>query len=168
MPSFLHACGAWLHDTSLSRAMSGGHPLLWPLCETLHIIGLALLFGIVGLLDLRMMGVGKGIPISGLLRLIPWGIAGFALNAVTGFLFFVGDPFQYLNNIAFWWKMALIGLAGVNVVIFYGTGLARRVEAMRPDEEAPLGAKMIGATSLILWAGVMYWGRMLPFIGNAF
>ena len=39
---------------------------------------------------------------------------------------------------------------------------------MGPGDEAPTSAKVIAATSIFLWFGVMYWGRMLPFIGNAF
>jgi hypothetical protein len=101
-------------------------------------------------------------------RLMPWAVAGFVLNAVTGFMFFAGDPSQYLNNFAFWMKMLFIGLAGVNVGLFYVTGTARRVDATGAGEDAPVLARLIGATSLILWVGVMYWGRMLPFIGNAF
>jgi hypothetical protein len=56
----------------------------------------------------------------------------------------------------------------VNVGLFYVTGLAKRVDATGAGQDAPTGAKLVGATSLILWIGVMYWGRMLPFIGNAF
>jgi hypothetical protein len=164
----VHAFGTWLHGTSLSWAMSGGYPWLWPACETLHFIGLALLVGVAGLLDLRMIGMAKGIPLAGFDRLMPWAIAGFAINAVTGFLFFSGDPFQYLNNVAFWMKMLFIALAGLNVLLFYVTGLHRRVHATGAGEDAPTGARIVGAVSLFLWIGVMYWGRMLPFIGNAF
>ena len=64
--------------------MAGGIPWLWPLCETLHFIGLALLMAVVGLLDLRMLGFAKDIPLGPLQRLTPWGILGFAINLVTG------------------------------------------------------------------------------------
>ena len=53
-------------------------------------------------------------------------------------------------------------------LLFYATGLFRKVEAMGPGDDAPVGAKVVAAASLILWAGVMYMGRMLPYIGNAF
>jgi hypothetical protein len=168
MMPLLRSFGTWLHGTALSHAMAGGIPFLWPMCETLHFIGLALLVGIAGLLDLRMIGMGKGIPIASLQRLMPWAVGGFVLNAITGFLFFSGDPFQYLNNVAFWWKMLFIGLAGVNVLVFYVTGVSQRVDRVGAEQDAPFAAKCTGAISLLLWVGVMYWGRMLPFIGNAF
>ena len=158
----------WLHGTRLSWAVAGGYPWLWPALETLHFLGMALLIGIVGLLDLRLVGCFKGLPVGPLERLIPWGILGFAINLVTGFLFFTGDPFQYIRNVAFWLKLGFMAAAGVNAFVFYATGLSARVDATGAGQEAPFAARLVGGVSLILWIGVMYWGRMLPFIGNAF
>ena len=166
--AIVETVATWLHATRLSWAVAGGYPWLWPACETLHFVGMALLIGIVGLLDLRMIGLFKGLPVGPLERLIPWGILGFLINLITGFLFFTGDPFQYIHNVAFWFKLAFIAAAGMNAFLFYVTGLHRAADATGAHQDVPLLAKVIGATSLFLWIGVMYWGRMLPFIGNAF
>ena len=48
------------------------------------------------------------------------------------------------------------------------TGVFHQVESLGPGEDAPLGAKIIAVVSLVLWVGVMYLGRMLPFLGDAF
>jgi hypothetical protein len=72
------------------------------------------------------------------------------------------------HNVAFGFKMLFIVLAGINVFAFYLTGTARKIETLGPGDNAPLAARVIGGTSLFLWVGVMFWGRMLPFIGNAF
>ena len=157
----------WLTATQLSAFVTG-HGWVWPTCETLHFVGLALLIGNVGVLDFRLLGVGKGIPLRPLNRFVRWGVLGFAINLVTGVLFFVGNPAQYINNIAFGYKLAFMALAGLNVLLFYATGLARTVDALGPGDEAPPAAKAIAAVSLCLWAGVMYMGRMLPYIGNSF
>jgi len=143
------------------------YPWVWPACETLHFMGMALLIGVGGAVDLRMLGVLKRISFAPLHRLLPWGVAGFVINLITGFLFFAGDPYQYKDNIAFLFKIVFILLAGMNVLIFYLVSF-RQVEAMGPGDDAPMSAKVIAATSIFLWFGVMYWGRMLPFIGNAF
>src|SRR5206468_12405944 len=124
----LQAFSTWLHGTTRSWAVAGGIPWIWPACETLHFMGLALLVGVVGVLDLRMLGMAKGLPIGPLQRLMPWAILGFGINMVTGFLFFAGDPFQYIHNIAFGFKLLFIGLAGVDVILFYVTGLSWRVD----------------------------------------
>jgi len=157
----------WLKGTDLSWAVTH-YAWIWPTCETLHFIGLAFLVGVIGLVDLRMLGMGKNLPLGPLHRLVPWGIAGFIVNTITGFLFFAGDPFQYIHNPAFGLKMLFIALAGLNVGAFYLTGVFRAAEATGAGQDVPMSAKIISASSLFLWFGVMYFGRMLPFIGNAF
>lgn len=164
----MQAFATWLHGTRLSWAVAGGVPWIWPLCETLHFMGLALMMGVVLVLDLRMLGMAKELPLGPLQRLIPWAIVGFVINLITGFLFFAGDPTQYIHNVAFGFKLLFIGLAGVNVILFYVTGLYRRVDSVAAGHDVPAAAKLAAAASLFLWIGVMYWGRMLPFIGNAF
>lgn len=139
-----------------------------PASQTLHFFGLALLFGMIGLLDLRVLGMGKRLPAAPINRLIPWGVFGFFINVITGFLLYSADPVQYFHNIAFRYKMLFIFLAGVNILAFYATGVFRKVEAMGPGDDAPALAKLIRGVSLFLWIGVMFWGRMLPFIGTAF
>lgn len=163
----VEAFARWIEGTTLSWFV-GSLPWTWAVCETLHFLGMALLIGVVGLLDARMLGLFKQLPVGALERLVPWGVLGFVINLVTGFLFFAGAPGQYIDNNAFWYKMLFIALAGVNVLIFYVTGLARRVDTLQPGEAAPVSAKLVAASSLFLWFGVLYWGRMLPFIGNAF
>ena len=151
----------WLRQTTLS-ALVTGNPWVWPILETLHFIGLSLLIGTIGVFDLRLLGMAKGLPAQPLSRLIPWGLAGFLLNVATGALFFVGEPANYVNNVAFYCKMAFVALAGVNVLVFYLT-VAKQVEALGPGEDSPGGAKLIAAASLLLWIGIMAAGRLLTF-----
>ncbi len=162
------AISKWLETTRVSWAVRGGVPWIWPACEALHFVGLCLLVGVIGVMDLRLIGRLKGIPIGPLERLVPWAVAGFAINVVTGALFYIGAPGQYYGNAVFWAKMAFIALAGVNVLVFYLSGISRVVDALGPEADTPRSAKFIGATSLFLWLGVIFWGRMLPFLGNAF
>ena len=98
---------------------------LWPLCETLHFIGLTLLVGIVGLLDLRLLGFLRRLPLAAVQRLIPWAIAGFVINLITGVLFFVGAPDQYITNVAWWFKVLFLAVAGANMLFFETTQKAR-------------------------------------------
>ena len=163
----VEAFARWIQGTMVSAFVTNLQ-WTWPVCESLHFMGMALLIGAVGLLDARMLGLFQQLPVGALKRLAPWGVLGFVINLVTGFLFFAGAPGQYIGDSTFWYKMLFIALAGVNVILFYATGLARRVDKLQPGEAAPLSAKLVAASSLFLWFGVLYWGRMLPFIGNAF
>jgi hypothetical protein len=156
----------WLLTTRLSTFVTG-YPWVWPALETLHFIGLCLLAGAVGLIDLRLLGMAKRIPLAPLLRLSRWGVVGFTINLLTGILFFVGVPGQYVHNIAFQLKMLFIVLAGLNVLVF-NLAVFRHTATLGAGEDAARSAQVVAAVSLFLWVGVMYLGRMLPYIGNSF
>jgi hypothetical protein len=138
---------------------------MWPTCETLHFVGLSLLLGVVLLVDLRVLGVMKGVSFASLHRLLPWAAFGFGVNIFTGILFFTGIPGQYIHNPSFYWKMVLVMLAGLNAVYFT---VLDEPWKLGPKEDAPLTAKIAAASAMILWIGVLYCGSMLPFLGNAF
>jgi hypothetical protein len=138
---------------------------MWPTCETLHFIGLSLLLGVVFLVDLRVLGVMKGVSFASLHRLLPLAAIGFGVNVITGMLFFVGIPGQYIHNPSFYWKVALVMLAGVNALYFT---LLEEPWSLGPKEDAPLTAKIAAVSAMVLWVGVLYCGSMLPFLGNAF
>jgi uncharacterized membrane protein len=140
-------------------------PWMWPTCETLHFVGLSLLLGVVLLVDLRFLGVIRGVSFQSLHRLLPWAAIGFGVNISTGMLFFVGIPTQYINNHAFYWKIGLAMLAGLNAVYFT---ILDEPWSLGPKEDAPLTAKIAAASAMLLWLGVLYFGSMLPFIGNSF
>ena len=90
---------------------------MWPLCETLHFVGLCLLLGVVLTVDLRMLGVGKTLSFAALYQLLPLGMLGFTINLVTGMIFFVATPDQY-TGFLFFLKMVLVALGAVNVLYF--------------------------------------------------
>jgi hypothetical protein len=157
---------AWLESTSLSRGIVN-YGWIWPLCEVVHFIGLTLVIGIAGFFDLRLMGFLKRVPVSAARDLMPLAIGGFLLNLATGVIFFVGAPHQYVGNVAFWAKIFFLLLAGLNAM-FFETTVGARTIALGAGDDTPRSAKIIGAVSLVSWLGVLYWGRMLPYIGNAF
>ncbi len=142
-----------------------GSPWGWPSLETLHFIGLTLLIGVILLIDLRMLGVMKNVSFATLHRLLPWAILGFGINVLTGMLFFVASPDQYDTNVAFHWKLALIMIAGLNALYFT---VLDEAWVIKPGDEAPFTAKFAAVSAIVLWIGVLYFGSMLPFIGNAF
>ena len=138
----------------------------WPASETAHFIGLCLLFGVVLLVDLRMLGFLKGIPFSTLHRLLPWGVLGFGINVVTGILFFIGAPPDfYVNNTVFLWKLALILVAGANALYFTVFEQAWRLGA---GDTPSVAAKVAAASGILMWVGVIFCGQMLPFFGHSF
>lgn len=162
----LEQLAAWLHETAPSQWVRYW-PWTWAICETLHFIGLSLLVGVVGLLDLRLLGFLPRIPLAALRPLLPYGIAGFAINAVTGAIFIVGTPEQYLTNVAFGMKLLFLVISGLNV-LYFETTQGQRVLTLTHGEAMPGAFRLAGAISLASWFMVLYWGRMLPYIGHAF
>ena len=162
----MHGFAAWLASTAPSQAIVR-YPWVWPLCEIVHFIGLSLVVGIAGFFDLRLMGFMKRVPVAAARDLMPFAIAGFLMNFATGATFFVGKPDQYIDNLAWWAKVFCLVLAGANAM-FFETTVGARAIAIGAGEDTPPAAKIVGAVSLASWLGVLYFGRMLPYIGGAF
>lgn len=135
---------------------------VWPLIETFHFIGLILLLGTVGVLDLRMLGFLRQLPIAPLHRFLPWGIVGLGINVITGFMFFIGMPFFYVFNAIFQLKILTIVIAGANLLLFHCTAAFRRWETLGPGETAPMLGKLVAASSILLWIVVVVIGRYIP------
>lgn len=137
-------------------------PWGWPIAESLHFIGLSFLIGTVGVFDLRLLGLAPAIPIPSLHKIVPWGVAGYALNVATGFCFFVTAPDQYFYNPAFRTKMGFMLLAGLNMLLFYKTTAA---ELIGSENKRPLAnpAKIFAAVSLGCWIAVIICGRLITY-----
>ena len=140
---------------------------VWPVCETLHFVGMCVLLGTVGLVDLRILGVAKGIPIYLLEKFIPLGVIAFIVNATTGFIFIagnpVGGPMEYLSNLSLQIKMIIVLIAGINLLIFYFTGIQRSLAGVPPDGNASGGAKAVAAVSISAWIMVIIMGRFIMY-----
>ena len=138
----------------------------WPVVESLHFLGLCLLVGAIGSFDLRLLGVGKRVPIAAMHRFIPWGILGFAINITTGSMFLLSEPDQYIYNPSFHLKVLFLTIAGLNAGTFYLTSY-RRVFGDAASLDAPTHAKVIAAVSLSAWITVIICGRLLTFFRPA-
>jgi len=134
----------------------------WPTVESLHFLGLSLLIGTIGLWDLRLLGVARGIPMEALHRLVPWGVGGYLLNLFSGFLFVVSAPNQYLYNPAFQVKVGLMAVAGLNILVFYRFAF-RPVKTAAANALPPVGARTAAAVSLACWIGVIVCGRLITY-----
>lgn len=154
----------WLASEFITKYQYN-HPWAWKTLETIHFIGLCLLFGVVLVTNLRLLGWMRNAPLEGFHRLLPWGVWGFVANSVTGMLFFIGQAFQYIENPAFHLKMLCILIAGADVLY-----LTWHEDVWELDAGAttPALVKVLAASQIVLWVGVIYFGRMLPYIGNAF
>jgi uncharacterized membrane protein len=147
------------------QGIKSGSRWVWATLQTLHFIGMSLMFGVALVVDLRILGMMKAVSFAALHRLIPWAILGFGIDLFTGMSYFVGAPWQYATSVVFELKIALIVLASVNVLYFT---LQDRIWAVASGEDAPFTAKAAAGSGIAIMLGILYCGHMLPFLGKAF
>jgi len=112
--------------------------------------------------DLRLLGVAHHLPANALAHyLLPRSRFGFGFVVISGFLLFAADPVELILTPAFQVKLALIGIAGLNILIFH-TWTVRSIEGWNQGT-TPLSAKVAGALSLLVWTAVITAGRMIAY-----
>jgi hypothetical protein len=150
----------WLEATPLSQWVVGSDSMFaFPGILALHAIGMGLAAGLAAVLDLRILGVARGVPLTEFRRFQPvlWG--GFWLNAVSGVLLLVGYPTKALTNPVFYLKLLLIAVA---MVLFVRIDrLIRSADPAAPPAARRL--RRLAITSLMCWAGAITAGRLLAY-----
>jgi hypothetical protein len=151
----------WIVSTRLSYFVTenGG---VWPILESIHFCALTVLAGTVGLFDLRLLGMAKGIAPSTLHATLRWGLVAFGASVVTGVMFISGAPDQYFYNDAFLLKVVFLVLMGANAAIFYWREWAS-VRTLGPHDDSPRSAKIVATASLVFLVAVTLCGRMITF-----
>jgi hypothetical protein len=139
----------------------------YPIIESLHVIAIALVFGTILIVDMRLLGLAStNRPFTrvahDLLRLT-WG--GFVLAVITGTLLFLPNASSISINVNFQIKMILLVLAGVNMFIFELV-TARNVSVW-DTVTPPNAARLAGLLSIGLWMSVIVFGRLIGFTSVA-
>lgn len=153
----------WLAETPVAafvREAAWAYPLL----ETIHLVGLALVVGPILAFDLRLLGWNRDIAVDRLAaHLLPLVLTGIAANVASGALLFASDAVEFAANPALQAKLALIVVAILNAAWFQ-----RRVfpahHAWRVGQDAPSAARLAAVTSIALWLMVLTAGRMIAYI----
>jgi hypothetical protein len=152
----------WLEGTGVASGIR--HSLfVFPLLESAHVIGLALVFGTIVVIDLRLLGVASSErPFSRMASdILKWTWAAFLLTAVTGVLMFMTNAVVYAGNTAFRVKVALLLLAGLNTLVFELTA-ARTIQRWNQSSAPPI-ARAVAIVSLGIWIAIIFAGRVIGF-----
>jgi hypothetical protein len=153
----------WLYDSGIGTAIRES---IWvfPIIETVHVLGIALLVGTVAILDLRLLGLAlKREPVSRVASgVLPLTWAGFAVMFVSGFLLFWSEAAKSYGNPAFRLKLLLLFLVGLNPLVFHFT-IYRRVGEWGALVVTPLRARLAAVFSLTLWGGIVCAGRAIAY-----
>jgi len=133
---------------------------LFPLIETLHVLGLILVVGSVAILDVRLLGLGNiHRPLNDLMRsVLPWTWSSFVVAAICGALLFSSKASTYYVNVPFRVKFVCLGLAAANMIAFHS-----RSHDLPNFGPTPMRARIAGAISLLLWLAIVSTGRWIGF-----
>ncbi|NMG11050.1 DUF6644 family protein [Brasilonema sp. UFV-L1] len=153
----------WLENSALSSAI---RQWLWlyPMIETTHILGLAIVFGSVALFDFRLLGFSRHLLVTDMARyLLPWAYLSFAVVVLSGFLLFAVDATEIAANPAFRLKLLLLCTTGINAAFFHGVAL-KSVKFWNRGVKTPVVVRAIAIISLVLWTGVIICGRLIAYV----
>jgi len=151
----------WLQDTAFAQSIS---ETWFPMVESAHVVALSLVAGTIFIVDLRLVGLAsrqmRFTQLSD--QVLPWTWRAFVLAAITGGMLFAANAMTYYDNVPFRAKMVLLLLAGLNMAYFQFVTF-RNVAQWDAGNAAP-AARFAGFASLILWTGVIGFGRWIGFV----
>ena len=156
---FLH----YLENMPFSMwVLQSGSIWAYPSILTAHTIGMMIVAGTAGIIDMRLIGVGSSIPVKPLERLYPMAWAGFWINAITGTTLMIADAATKLTNPDFYVKMVFV-FAGVFLLKI----MRKKVFADPGLDQGPVpsSAKSLAWLSLVCWVGAITAGRLLAYLG---
>jgi len=132
--------------------------------DMVHIASISVVFGMIAVLDLRLVGVAlRDHPVTELSRqVLPWTWGAFAIAVISGVLMFTGQAAKYAVNFAFLMKLAVMALAAINVLAFHFITY-RGVAKWDRDAAVPLAGKIAGTISLLCWIAVVCYGRFTAY-----
>lgn len=153
----------WLSNTGLATAVRESE-MLFPWTESLHVLALTIVVGSIAIVDLRLLGIASGKrPISKLMKdVLPITWVSFVGALITGLVMFISQATTYAENFFFQIKIVLLVLVGINVLVFHGMTV-RSVAQWDTAGKVPVSARVAGATSLLLWTGIVVFGRWIGF-----
>jgi hypothetical protein len=152
----------WLERTGVAATVRDS-TWLYPVVETVHIIGFVLLVGAAAMFDLRLLGLSRGLSVSDVAgHLLTWSRASLLIVVPSGLLLFMSSATSLSTNPAFRLKLVLLAAAGVNAYMFHRWQF-KTVKEWNRDVPTPVAAKISAAVSLALWAGVISCGRFIAY-----
>jgi hypothetical protein len=152
----------WLESTAVADAIRTTR-WMYPAFETGHYIGLSFLVGGIMLIDLRVLGVARSLPLKTMIGLLPWVWAGFIINVTTGALLFTYGATTFGTNAAFGLKMSFMVLAGLNALAFQ-VATTRSGHDWVENGRPPLSVKVFATLSFALWLCVVTTGRWMAYL----
>lgn len=163
----IHSALEFLQNLPLAEVMRSDQPSTeWAFCiaETFHVLALTIVFGSIAMVDLRLLGwAERDSAVARVAReTLPWTWSAWIIAAVSGSLLFISKATVYASNLDFQLKFICMGLAAMNMLVFH-FGPFRTVASWDAAPKPPQQARLAGGLSLLLWTGVIVFGRWVGF-----
>lgn len=150
-------------EESWPADLIANHASGFPALEIVHLSGLTLVFGGMAAIDLRLLGLGRGLPVTLLERyLLPFVWTGFGIAAFSGIWLFIYEARTLVGDGPFLIKMALIALAGLNA-LFMHKATRRDLALWDTAGTPPLAVRVSAGLSIAIWFGVLACGRLIAY-----
>lgn len=155
---------AWLEGSALGHAMRSGGVWFYGTVNLIHIAGVATLFGCVLVLDLRLLGLWKAVPLRHIkVPTVPLARIGFIVAAVSGSGLLAANATEYAGNPFILIKFPAIALALVNVAFIHRHRAWSAPETQAAGAESPRALRIAGVLSLACWGTALAAGRMIGY-----
>lgn len=135
---------------------------IYPIILTLHSVGLALLVGLLVVIDLRVLGIGRGLPIPSLRGYMKVVWIGFWTNAVSGTLLFCISPVKLFDSTLFRFKLSFIA-AGLIVGALLNASLLNVGDEYATTARQSNWQRALAVLSIACWASAIFAGRWLAY-----
>lgn len=137
---------------------------LYPTVETIHIVGFALLFGSILVVDLRLLGIRRNVLLGPLMRLVlPISLLSLLLVVPTGLLLFAAHATDLVGNRAFIVKMVLLFGAAINALMFHAGPYRAEIDAS-PGSVTRGSTRVFATVSIVVWVSVLVAGRLIAYV----
>ncbi len=156
---------AWLESSMLAEFLRGLGIWTYGLINLVHILGIAMLFGAIVLLDLRLLGLWRSIPVATLARpTVPMAATGFALAIASGIMMLSFNTTEYHGNPFLYIKLPMVVVGLINVAVITRLPAWRRaMGGMAGKSSDRVVLPLAGAVSLLIWLSVIVCGRMIGY-----
>ena len=155
---------AWLEGSALGHAMRDTGVWTYALVNLTHILGVATLFGSILVLDLRLLGAWRRVPLSALSRpIVTMAAIGFGIAALSGSGLLATKATEYVGNPFLYIKLLAIALGLLNLLVLHNSAAwrAHKTRELSAHEESQL--RTMGGTSLVCWLTALSMGRMIGY-----
>ncbi len=150
----------WLESSAIARLVqetAWGYPIVL----SSHAVGMAVLAGIVLMINLRVMGLASAIPLSALRTVYRVALAGLVVNVISGSMLFVANADAFFQSSPFWIKMTLLSV-GIALLVVMSRRLFNASNRLN-DTSPPPPLKLMAAISSVAWLGVIVMGRLIAY-----